>query len=103
MNGALVQSKIWRGYERAAVKIGSLCQFYRPEHNKLQLQGGGDLLLEGEGSLELQGSRNYPGTALFTRYASLNAEDMKYGKPNKYGKSTWYALFDGRGDRKSTR
>jgi hypothetical protein len=97
MNGALLQTKIWRGYERAAVKIGSICQFYRPEHNKLQLEGEGDLLLEDGRSLGLEGSRNYPGTPLFTRYVSLNAEDMKYGKPQKYGKATWYALVDGRG------
>ncbi|WP_218575176.1 hypothetical protein [Limnoglobus roseus] len=34
---------------------------------------------------------------LFCRYVSLNAEDMKYSKPNKYGKATWYALVDGCG------
>jgi hypothetical protein len=32
---------------------------------------------------------------LFTLPVSLNAEDMKYSRPNKYGKATWYALFDG--------
>lgn len=36
-----------------------------------------------------------PGNYLFTLKVSLNAEDMKYGRPNKYGKATWYALVDG--------
>lgn len=36
-----------------------------------------------------------PGNLLFTLPVSLNAEDMSYGKPNKYGKATWYALVDG--------
>jgi hypothetical protein len=36
-----------------------------------------------------------PGNLLFSLPVSLNAEDMKYGKPNKYGKATWYALVDG--------
>src|SRR5207253_1029458 len=36
-----------------------------------------------------------PGNYLFTLKVSLNAEDMKYGRPNKYAKATWYALVDG--------
>jgi hypothetical protein len=97
MNGALVQSKIWRGYEKAACKIGSEFQFHRPRAGGLTLEAGGALKLEGGGDLLLEGSPNYPGIPLFTRYVSLNAEDMKYGKPQKYGKATWYALFDGHG------
>jgi hypothetical protein len=38
-----------------------------------------------------------PGRFLTQRCVSLNAEDMAYKKPNKYGKATWYALFDGAG------
>lgn len=38
-----------------------------------------------------------PGRFLTQRRVSLNAEDMNYRKPNKYGKATWYALFDGTG------
>jgi hypothetical protein len=38
-----------------------------------------------------------PGRFLTARSVSLNAEDMKYSRPNKYGKATWYALFDGTG------
>jgi hypothetical protein len=40
-------------------------------------------------------SFDQPGNYLFTRKVSLNAEDMRYGRPNKYGKPTWYALVDG--------
>jgi hypothetical protein len=29
-------------------------------------------------------------------FVSLNAEDMGYRRPNKYGKATWFALFDAR-------
>jgi len=35
--------------------------------------------------------------SISTSFISLNAEDMKYSKPNKYGKPTWYALFDATG------
>ena len=34
------------------------------------------------------------GSSYSSQFVSLNAEDMKYSKPNKYGKATWYALFD---------
>jgi hypothetical protein len=71
-NQASIQSKIWRGYAKAAQKLGSAYQFYRP-------------------------NGSYPGAPLFTRTVSLNAEDMKYGKPNKYGKPTWYMVADGNG------
>jgi len=38
-----------------------------------------------------------PGRFMFQRRVSVNAEDMTYKRPNKYGKATWYALFDGQG------
>ena len=69
-NQASIQTKIWRGYAKAAEKLGSAYAFTRP-------------------------AATYPGDALFNRLVSLNAEDMKYGRPNKYGKATWYALVDG--------
>lgn len=72
-NQAAIQSKIWRGYAKAAEKLGVSYQFYRPAPG------------------------NFPGAALFTRYVSLNAEDMKYGRPNKYGKATSYAVTDATG------
>jgi hypothetical protein len=34
------------------------------------------------------------GTHYTSMLVSLNAEDMGYKRPNKYGKATWYALFD---------
>jgi hypothetical protein len=40
-------------------------------------------------------SFDQPGNLLFSLPVSLNAEDMKYSRPNKYGKATWYALVDG--------
>jgi hypothetical protein len=96
MNGAMIQWKIWRGYGKAAQKLGFEYQFYRPGGNIL-LQNGGKLELEGGGDLLLEAGPSYPGAYLFTRCVSLNAEDMKYGKPQKYGKATWYALVDGNG------
>lgn len=94
MNGTLVQKRIWHGYAKAALKVGALYQFYRP-NPKFQLEDGGDLLLEDQTPMLVEGG--FPGAAMFSRYVSLNAEDMKYGRPNKYGKSTWYALMDGAG------
>lgn len=70
---ASIQAKIWRGYAQAAKKLGSNFDFYRPN------------------------GPEFPGTRRFSGFVSLNAEDMKYGKPNKYGKPTWYALMDGSG------
>jgi len=100
MNGALLQSKIWRGYEIAAEKIGFPCQFYRPTvpaGRILQESEIGIGLENGSGDIALEGNVwQYPGKKLCIRRVSLNAEDMKYGKPNKYGKATWYALVDGR-------
>jgi hypothetical protein len=95
MYGALVQAKIWRGYAQAATKLGSEYLFYRPQGANLQLENGGNLELEDGGNLLQEGGQTYPGTPLFSRFVSLNAEDMKYGRPQKYGKSTWYALMDG--------
>jgi hypothetical protein len=93
MNGALVQAKIWMGYGKSAQVLGSNYQFYRPA-GRLELEGGGNLLLEGGGDFRLEGV-SFPGTAVTTLPVSLNAEDMGYKKPNKYGKATWYALVDG--------
>lgn len=72
-NQAKIQSKVWRGYAQAAKRLGSSYQFCRP------------------------GPGGFPGARLFTAFVSLNAEDMKYSKPNKYGKVTAYALVDGTG------
>lgn len=42
-------------------------------------------------------SFDQPGILMFTRKVSLNAEDMTYRRPNKYGKATWYGVFDATG------
>lgn len=70
-NQALIQAKVWKGYSKAALRLGVNYQFHRPS-------GG-----------------SFPGATTVNIPVSLNAEDMKYGKPNKYGKATWYALVDG--------
>jgi len=91
---ASIQSKIWqKGYGNAAVKLGLPYQFYRPQGN-ITLESGGNLLLESGGNMRLEGG-SFPGSFVITLPVSLNAEDMTYRKPNKYGKATWYALVDG--------
>lgn len=74
MDGAKIQARVYRGYAKAADKIGLPHQVYRAA-------GGDDPLAAGN--------------LVATLRASLNAEDMKYGRPNKYGKPTWFAIFDG--------
>lgn len=70
VNQASIQAHVWYGNSKAATKIGAAYQFYRP-------------------------NGSFPGPEILLLPVSLNAEDMKYGKPNKYGKATWYALVDG--------
>lgn len=72
-NQTAIQSKIWHGYAKSAQKLGAPFGIHRPD------------------------ATGFPGPLVDTRFVSLNAEDMKYGKPNKYGKPTWYALVDGTG------
>ena len=93
MNGATIQARVWYGYAKSAAILGANYQFYRPAGNIL-LEGGGNLLLESGGNLREE-TQGFPGSPVATLPVSLNAEDMKYGKPNKYGKATWYALVDG--------
>lgn len=69
-----MQQKVFRGYAIAAAKIGLPFSQYRPRGASNPLAGG---------------------SLLRTLSASFNAEDMKYGKPNKYGKPTWYCVADG--------
>jgi hypothetical protein len=78
-NQASVQAQIWKGYCKAAEKLGANFAFYRPATWTESAWGSGSFL----------------GTSTSTRPVSLNAEDMKYGKPKKYAKATWYALVDG--------
>ncbi|MDE1139969.1 hypothetical protein [Paraburkholderia tropica] len=73
MDSAKLQQKVYSGYAKAAKRIGPPYDQYRPANPLDPFQGG----------------------PLQTLYASFNAEDMTYGRPNKYGKATWYCLVDG--------
>jgi hypothetical protein len=82
MDGARIQQRIWGGYAKSAAVLGSSYQFSRPA------SGNTPAVWKDPNTHQL----NNP---LFARNVSLNAEDMKYGRPSKYGKSTSYALVDG--------
>lgn len=72
MDGETLQRRIYSGYAKAALRIGQLYSQYRPS-----------------------GATNPLATIRGSLYASFNAEDMTYARPNKYGKPTWYAVMDG--------
>lgn len=72
MDAAKLQTKIYKGYGLAAKRIGPLNTVYRATSAIAAM-----------------------GQTVATLNASFNAEDMTYGRPNKYGKPTWYGLFDG--------
>ncbi|WAL81483.1 hypothetical protein OYT13_16720 [Pandoraea sp. XJJ-1] len=73
MDATTLQNRIYAGYAQAAKRLGLTYAQYRPASaaNPLAVQQG-------------------------TLLAALNAEDMTYGKPNRYGNPVWYGLFDGR-------
>ena len=75
MDAAKLQGKVYAGYAKAAKRIGYDTDVFRPD-------GASDPL--------------NVANKIATIPASFNAEDMKYGKPNKYGKPTWYCVVDGR-------
>jgi len=75
MDAATLQSRIYAGYAKAALRIGYTSDLYRATSASNPMASGNKLA-------------SLP--------ASFNAEDMKYGKPNKYGHPTWWGLFDGR-------
>lgn len=72
MDAAALRSKIYGGYAKAATRIGQSYIHYRPTAALTPLS-----------------------TALPSIFASFNAEDFTYGRPNKYGKPTWFGVFDG--------
>lgn len=74
MDAATLQSRIYSGYAKAALRIGYTADLFRPS----SASNPTDFV-----------------NKLRTMPASFNAEDMSYGKPNKYGKPTYYGLFDG--------
>ncbi|MDE1179495.1 hypothetical protein [Paraburkholderia sp.] len=73
MDSAKLQNRVYKGYQKAALRIGPLYGVYRPS-SPLDPLGLGPVV---------------------TLNASFNAEDMTYSKPNKYGKPTWFCLVDG--------
>lgn len=75
MDAATLQARIYAGYDKAAKRIGFMTDQYRASSASNPLAAGNKL-------------RSFN--------ASFNAEDMKYGKPNKYGHPVWWGLFDGR-------
>lgn len=75
MDASTIQSRIYMGYGKVASKIGSPYGVYRAQSALADAISAGNLLT--------------------TIPASFNAEDMKYGKPNKYGHPTWYCVADG--------
>jgi hypothetical protein len=74
MDGATLQNRIYKGYGKAAAKIGINHDLYRPRGTQFPLIGSNKLA---------------------TLPVSFNAEDFKYSRPNKYGKPTWFAVMDG--------
>lgn len=75
MDAAKLEAKIYAGYGKAAQRIGYTVDLFRPSSAINPLDATNK-------------QRSFP--------ASFNAEDMKYGKPNKFAKPTWYGVFDGR-------
>lgn len=73
MDALKLQDKIYSGYAKAALRLGLDNVQYRPA-------GGGNPLA----------------VAGATVKASFNAEDMQYGRANKYGAAVWWGLFDAR-------
>jgi hypothetical protein len=74
MDAVKLQSKIYGGYSKAASRIGYMTDVYAPSTAANPLD-------------QVNKVRSI--------FASFNAEDMKYSKPNKYGHPIWYGLFDG--------
>jgi hypothetical protein len=75
MDAAKLDQRIYGGYAKAAQRIGYESKLYRPSFSAEPLN-------------EVNHIRS-----IFTSY---NAEDMRYGKAQKYGKAVWFGLFDGR-------
>lgn len=73
MDSTKIQSRVWKGYGKAAKYIGPAYNLYRPIFAVNPFSNG----------------------PVATLNASFNAEDMTYGRPNKYGKPTWFCLVDG--------
>lgn len=84
MDGATIQKRIWSGYAKSAGVLGSPYEFFRPASGSTP-------------AVWTDPNTNTLKNRLFSQNVSLNAEDMKYSKPQKYSKATWYALMNGTG------
>lgn len=73
MDAATLQNRVYKGYGKAAKYIGPAYNLFRP----------------------ISAINPFSNGPLATLNASFNAEDMTYGRPNKYGKPTWFCLVDG--------
>ena len=74
MDGYKIQTKLYKGYAIAAKRTGTIYQHYRPS----------------SANNPLDASNRLPDL-----YASLNADDPTFSRPNVFGKATWYGIMDG--------
>ena len=74
MDAATLQNRIYKGYAKAATRIGYNTDIHRPKSASNPMASVNKL-------------RAIP--------VSFNVEDMKYSKPNKYAHPTWYGVYDG--------
>ncbi|MFH5067218.1 hypothetical protein ACHHY8_02545 [Enterobacter cloacae complex sp. 2024EL-00215] len=74
MDGYKIQQKLYKGYAKAAKRTGTNYQHYRPS----------------SANNPLDASNRLPDL-----YASLNADDPTFSRPNVFGKATWYGIMDG--------
>lgn len=74
MDGEKIQLKMHKGYAKAARVVGTTYAHFRPSSASNPMDAANRLA-----DIKM----------------TLNACDMKYSKPNVYGKSTWYGIFDG--------
>lgn len=74
MDGDKIQLKMYKGYAKAARVVGTTYAHFRPSSASNPMDAANQLA-----DIKM----------------TLNACDMKYSKPNVYGKSTWYGIFDG--------
>ncbi len=73
MDPVALQDAISRGMGVAALKLGALCDAYRPRSAQNPLG---------------------PANRYLRLAASFNAEDPTYRKPSGYGRATWFGVFD---------
>lgn len=74
MNGIALQSKLYKGYAKAAQRVGTVFKLYRPTlHDEVISQ---DTLIQEEIFVAL-------------------SQDKFFVNPSKYGNSVWQALLDG--------